>query len=252
MSKAMMEIKDLKAKIGDKEILKGLNLTLEPGKVHAVMGPNGAGKSTLSKTIVGHYDVEVTDGDIVYKDKSILDMEPEIRALEGIFMSFQHPVEIPGVNNAYFLRTAVNAKRKHEGKEELNAAEFLREMKKYLEMLGMKSDMISRNLNEGFSGGEKKRNEILQMLMLEPDLIILDEIDSGLDIDALRAVSEGINAMKDGKRSFLVITHYSRILDYIEPDYVHVLKNGRVVKTAGPELVAQLEEHGYDAIEENV
>ncbi len=245
-----LEIKDVHAKIGEKEILKGLNLELEPGKVHAIMGPNGAGKSTLSKTIVGHYDVEVTKGDILYKGKSILEMEPEERALEGIFLSFQHPVEIPGVNNAYFLRTALNAKRKHEGKEELNAAEFLREMKKYLEMLGMKADMISRSLNEGFSGGEKKRNEILQMLMLEPEVIILDEIDSGLDIDALRAVSEGINMMKDGKRSFLVITHYSRILDYIKPDYIHVLKDGRIIKTAGPELVAQLEEEGYESIEE--
>ncbi len=246
----VMKIENLEAKIGDKQILKGLNLELEPGKVHAIMGPNGAGKSTLSKTVVGHYDVEVTGGDIIYKGKSIVDMEPEERALEGIFLSFQHPVEIPGVNNAYFLRTALNAKRKHEGKEELNAAEFLREMKKHLEMLGMKSDMISRSLNEGFSGGEKKRNEILQMLILEPEVIILDEIDSGLDIDALRAVSEGINKMKDGKRTFLVITHYSRILDYIEPDYIHVLKDGKVIKTAGPELVAQLEEHGYDAIEE--
>jgi len=245
-----LEIKNVHAKIGEKEILKGLDLALEPGKVHAIMGPNGAGKSTLSKTIVGHYDVEVSEGDILYKGKSILDMEPEERALEGIFLSFQHPVEIPGVNNAYFLRMAVNAKRKHEGKEELNAAEFLREMKKYLEMLGMKADMISRSLNEGFSGGEKKRNEILQMLMLQPDVIILDEIDSGLDIDALRAVSEGINMMKDGKRSFLVITHYSRILDYIKPDYIHVLKEGRIIKTAGPELVAQLEEEGYESIEE--
>ncbi len=245
-----LEIENVHANIGEKEILRGLNLALEPGKVHAIMGPNGAGKSTLSKTIVGHYDVEVTEGDIRYKGKSILDMEPEERALEGIFLSFQHPVEIPGVNNAYFLRMAVNAKRKHEGKEELNAAEFLREMKKYLEMLGMKADMISRSLNEGFSGGEKKRNEILQMLMLQPDVIILDEIDSGLDIDALRAVSEGINMMKDGKRSFLVITHYSRILDYIKPDYIHVLKEGRIIKTAGSELVAQLEEEGYESIEE--
>jgi Fe-S cluster assembly ATP-binding protein len=243
-----LEIKNIHAKIGNKEILKGLDLNLEPGKVHAIMGPNGAGKSTLSKTIVGHYDVEVNEGEILYKGKSILEMEPEERALEGIFLSFQHPVEIPGVNNAYFLRTALNAKRKHEGKEELNAAEFLREMKKYLEMLGMKADMISRSLNEGFSGGEKKRNEILQMLILQPEVIILDEIDSGLDIDALRAVSEGINMMKDGKRSFLVITHYSRILDYIEPDYIHVLKEGRIIKTAGPELVAHLEEHGYDSI----
>ncbi len=246
----VMKIENLQAKIGEKKILKGLNLELEAGKVHAIMGPNGAGKSTLSKTIVGHYDVEVTGGDITYKGKSIIDMDAEERALEGIFLSFQHPVEIPGVNNAYFLRTALNAKRKHEGKEELNAAEFLRLMKSHLEMLGMKSDMISRSLNEGFSGGEKKRNEILQMLILEPEVIILDEIDSGLDIDALRAVSEGINKMKDGKRTFLVITHYSRILDYIEPDYIHVLKDGKVIKTAGPELVAQLEENGYDAIEE--
>ena len=250
MSTSIMDIQNLQAKIGDKEILKGLNLQLEPGKVHAIMGPNGAGKSTLSKALVGHYDVEITGGDIVYKGKSIKEMEPEERALEGVFLSFQHPVEIPGVNNAYFLRTALNAKRKHEGKEELNAAEFLRLMKEHLEMLGMKSDMISRSLNEGFSGGEKKRNEILQMLILEPEVIILDEIDSGLDIDALRAVSEGINKMKDGKRSFLVITHYSRILDYIEPDYIHVLKDGKIIKTAGPELVAELEENGYDAIEE--
>jgi len=247
---SVMKIENLQVKIGDKQILKGLNLELEPGKVHAIMGPNGAGKSTLSKALVGHYDVELTGGDIIYKGKNINDMEPEERALEGIFLSFQHPVEIPGVNNAYFLRTALNAKRKHEGKEELNAAEFLRLMRDHLEMLGMKSDMISRSLNEGFSGGEKKRNEILQMLILEPEVIILDEIDSGLDIDALRAVSEGINKMKDGKRSFLVITHYSRILDYIEPDYIHVLKEGRIIKTSGPELVAQLEEHGYDAIEE--
>ena len=246
-----MDIQNLQAKIGDKEILKGLNLKLEPGKVHAIMGPNGAGKSTLSKALVGHYDVELTGGDIIYNGKNINEMDAEERALEGIFLSFQHPVEIPGVNNAYFLRTALNAKLKHEGKEELNAAEFLRLMKGHLEMLGMKSDMISRSLNEGFSGGEKKRNEILQMLILEPNVIILDEIDSGLDIDALRAVSEGINKMKDGKRSFLVITHYSRILDYIEPDYIHVLKDGRIIKTAGPELVAQLEEHGYDSIEED-
>ncbi|MEA3417904.1 MAG: Fe-S cluster assembly ATPase SufC [Campylobacterota bacterium] len=245
----IMDIKDLHVKIGDKEILKGLNLTLEEGKVHAIMGPNGAGKSTLSKAIVGHYDIEVTQGNILYKGKSIVEMEPEERALEGIFLSFQHPAEIPGVNNAYFLRTALNAKRKHEGKEELNAAQFLRAMKEHLEALGMKSDMISRSLNEGFSGGEKKRNEILQMLILEPEVIILDEIDSGLDIDALRAVSEGINRMKDDKRTFLVITHYSRILDYIEPDYIHVLKEGKIVKTAGVELVEILEKDGYDSIE---
>ncbi|MBD3789953.1 MAG: Fe-S cluster assembly ATPase SufC [Campylobacterales bacterium] len=248
----MMKIENLKADIGTKEILKGLDLTLEEGKVHAIMGPNGAGKSTLSKAIVGHYDVKITGGNIIYKGQSIVDMEPENRALKGIFLSFQNPVEIPGVNNAYFLRTALNAKRKHNGLAELNAAEFLRIMKGHLEGLGMKADMISRSLNEGFSGGEKKRNEILQMLILEPDVIILDEIDSGLDIDALRAVSEGINKMKDGKRSFLVITHYSRILDYIKPDYIHVLKNGRIIKTAGPELVAKLEAEGYESIEEEI
>ncbi len=250
MSNVVMDIENLHARIGAKEILKGLNLQLEEGKVHAIMGPNGAGKSTLSKAITGHYDVEVTEGAIRYKGQNIVDWEPEDRALEGIFLSFQNPVEIPGVNNAYFLRTAVNAKRKHQGLEELNAAEFLREMKALVQELGMKPEMINRSLNEGFSGGEKKRNEILQMMMLQPDLIILDEIDSGLDIDALRAVSEGINKMKDGKRSFLVITHYSRILDYIEPDYIHVLKDGKIIKTAGPELVAELEEKGYGAIEE--
>jgi Fe-S cluster assembly ATP-binding protein len=244
----MMEIKDLQAKIGDKKILNGLNLTLEKGKVHAIMGPNGAGKSTLSKAIVGHYDIEVLGGEILYKGENIIEKEPEERALDGIFLSFQHPVEVAGVNNAYFLRTAVNAKRRHEGKDELNAAEFLREMKKQVETLGMKPDMISRSLNEGFSGGEKKRNEILQMQMLSPDMIVLDEIDSGLDIDALRAVSEGINSMKDGERSFLVITHYSRILDYIQPDYIHVLKDGKIVHTGGPELVAQLEEEGYESL----
>ena len=249
MSK-IVEIKNLKAKIGNKEILKGLNLDIEEGKVHAIMGPNGAGKSTLSKTIVGHFDVKVSDGEILYKGKNIVDWEPEERALEGIFLSFQHPVEIPGVNNAYFLRTAVNAKRRYEGKEELNAAEFLREMRRLANELGLKPELLNRSLNEGFSGGEKKRNEVLQMMMSKPDLVILDEIDSGLDIDALRAVSEGINKMKDGKRSFLVITHYSRILDYIKPDYIHVLKDGKIVKTAGPELVKELEEKGYSEFEE--
>jgi len=246
----MVQITNLHAKIGEKEILKGLDLTLEKGKVHAIMGPNGAGKSTLSKTIVGHYDVEVTEGHIVYKGKSLLDLTPEDRALEGIFMSFQNPVEVPGVNNAYFLRTALNAKRLKEGKEELNAAQFLRLMKEHLTNLGMKADMISRSLNEGFSGGEKKRNEILQMLILEPDVIILDEIDSGLDIDALKAVAEGINQIKNGERTFLVITHYSRILDYLKPDYIHVLKEGKILKTAGVELVDKLESEGYDWIKD--
>jgi len=247
----ILEIKDLKAKIGNKDILKGLNLDLQEGKVHVIMGPNGAGKSTLSKAIVGHYGVDVTDGKILYKGKNIVNEEPEERALEGIFLSFQSPVEISGVNNAYFLRTAVNARRKAIGKAELNAAEFLREMKALVVELGMKPELINRSLNEGFSGGEKKRNEILQMMMLEPDVIILDEIDSGLDIDALRDVSKGINKMKDGKRSFLVITHYSRILDYIKPDYIHVLKGGQIVHTGGPELVEKLEDKGYSSFEEN-
>ncbi len=248
----MIEIKNIHAKIGNKSILKGLNLKLEKGKIHAIMGPNGAGKSTLSKAIVGHYDVCVTEGEIIYKDKDILQISPEERALEGIFLSFQNPVEIPGVNNAYFLRTALNAKEKYEGKKETNAAEFLKLMRKHAKQLDMKPDMISRALNDGFSGGEKKRNEILQMEILEPDVIILDEIDSGLDIDALRAVSEGINRMKNSERTFLIITHYSRILDYIEPDYIHVLKDGRIVKTGGADLVKTLEAEGYQAIQKEI
>ncbi len=246
----MLEIKDLRAKIGEKEIIKGLNLNLEKGKVHAIMGPNGAGKSTLSKTIVGHYEVEVTGGTILFKGENIVDMEPEERALKGIFMSFQNPVEVPGVTNAYFLRTAVNAKREYEGKEPLNPADFLRMAREYAKLLGMKPEMLNRSLNVGFSGGEKKRNEILQMLMLDPDLIILDEIDSGLDIDALKAVSEGINKIKGPDKTFLIITHYSRILDYVDPDFIHVMKDGKVVKTGGYDLVKKLEAEGYQAIEE--
>nr|WP_304411913.1 Fe-S cluster assembly ATPase SufC [Nitratiruptor sp. SB155-2] len=241
----MMKINNLHAKIGEKEILKGIDLELFKGKVHAIMGPNGAGKSTLSKTIVGHPDVEVTEGEILYKGKNIVEMEPEERALEGIFMSFQHPVEIPGVNNAYFLRTALNAKRKHQGLKPLNAAEFLRLLKEKIKELGMREEMIHRSLNEGFSGGEKKLNEILQMEILEPDFVILDEIDSGLDIDALKKVSEAINNMRDENRTFMIITHYRKILDYIEPDYVHVLKNGKVLRTGGLEIVDALEKEGY-------
>lgn len=248
----IMEIKELKANIGNKEILKGINLDLEKGKVHAIMGPNGAGKSTLSKAIVGHYDVTVTGGDILFKGESIIDLSPEERALRGIFLSFQNPVEVPGVNNAYFLRTALNAKREFEGKEPLNAAEFLKLLRGYMEDLGMSPDMIHRALNVGFSGGEKKRNEILQMRVLEPELIILDEIDSGLDIDALKAVSEQINKMNDGERTFLVITHYSRLLDYINPDYIHVLQDGKIVKTGGRELVEMLEDEGYKALEKDL
>ena len=246
----MMNIKNLTVNIGDKMILDRFELKVEKGTVHAIMGLNGSGKSTLAKAIVGHYDVKITNGEILYKGNSILDMEPEKRALEGIFLSFQNPIEIPGVNNAYFLRTAVNAKREYEGKKAYNAAEFLKQMRGHVEQLGMKTEMIQRSLNEGFSGGEKKRNEILQMEMLEPDLIILDEIDSGLDIDALKAVAEGINRMKNGERSFLVITHYSRILDYIDPNYIHVLQDGKIVKTGGAELGKELEAEGYGAIKE--
>ena len=241
----MMKLNNLHAKIGEKEILKGIDLELLKGKVHAIMGPNGAGKSTLSKAIVGHPDVEITEGEIIYKDKNIVELEPEERALEGIFMSFQHPVEIPGVNNAYFLRTALNAKRKHQGLKPLNAAEFLRLLKEKIKELGMREEMIHRSLNEGFSGGEKKLNEILQMEILEPNFVILDEIDSGLDIDALKKVSEAINNMRDENRTFMIITHYRKILDYIEPDYVHVLKNGKVLKTGGLEIVDALEKEGY-------
>ena len=247
----MITVKKLTVNIGDKTILNGLDLNVEKGSVHAIMGLNGSGKSTLTKAIIGHYDVTVTGGEILYKGKSIIETEPEQRALEGIFASFQNPVEIAGVNNAYFLRAAVNAKREHEGRKPLNAAEFLKLMREKAEELGMKTEMIQRSLNEGFSGGEKKRNEILQMEMLEPDLIILDEIDSGLDIDALKAVAEGINRMKNGERSFIIITHYSRILDYIDPDYIHVLQNGRIVKTGGAELVKILEAEGYKGIEES-
>ena len=246
----MMTINNLTVQIGEEEILKGLDLSIEKGTVHAVMGLNGSGKSTLSKAIVGHYDVDVTDGEIIYKNKNITNIPAEERALEGIFLSFQNPIEVPGVNNAYFLRTALNAKREHEGKKVLNAAQFLKLMRKHVEQLGMKSEMIQRSLNEGFSGGEKKRNEILQMEVLEPELIILDEIDSGLDIDALKAVADGINRMKNGERSFIVITHYNRILDYIDPDYVHVLQDGKIVKTGGAELAKELESEGYGAIRE--
>ena len=248
----MIQIKNLHVSIGDNDILKGVNLTLEAGKVHVLMGPNGAGKSTLTKAIVGHYDIKVTEGEIIYKDKDILKMQPEERALEGIFLSFQNPVEVAGVNNAYFLRTALNAKEKYHNQKETNAAEFLKLMRVHVEQLSMSTDMIARGLNDGFSGGEKKRNEILQMEILQPDLIMLDEIDSGLDIDALKAVSEGINRMKDGKRTFLIITHYRRILDYIHPDYIHVLQDGKIVKTGGPELIDILESQGYHALQKDI
>lgn len=245
---SVLKIENLSAKIGDNEILKDLNLELEQGKVHVIMGPNGAGKSTLTKAIVGHYDLEVTKGSITYKDENISELSPEEKALRGIFLSFQDPVEIPGVNNSYFLRTALNAKREFEGKKPLNAAEFLKLLRGVIAEVGMDNKMITRSLNVGFSGGEKKRNEILQMRVLEPELIMLDEIDSGLDIDALKKVSEQINKMNDGTRTFLVITHYKRLLEYIKPDVIHVLQDGKIVKTGGNEIVELLEKDGYEAI----
>ena len=248
----MMQIKDLKIKIGGKQILNGVNLELEKGKVHVLMGINGSGKSTLTKAIVGHYDVEVLGGEVMYKGKNILELPPEERALEGVYLSFQNPIEIAGVNNAYFLRTALNAKEKYQGKKETNAAEFLKLMRSHVEQLGMSPDMIVRSLNDGFSGGEKKRNEILQMEILQPDVILLDEIDSGLDIDALKAVAEGINRMKNNERTFLIITHYRRVLDYIAPDLVHILQDGVIVKTGGLELVDLLESEGYQAISKDM
>ncbi|MBC8236702.1 MAG: Fe-S cluster assembly ATPase SufC [Helicobacteraceae bacterium] len=248
----MIDIKNIHVDIGEKSILKGVDLSLEKGKVHVLMGTNGSGKSTLTKAIVGHYDTTVTKGEIFYNNKNIVELSPEQRALEGIFLSFQNPIEIAGVNNAYFLRTALNAKERFDGKKETNAASFLRLMKKHVSQLGMHQDMLIRSLNDGFSGGEKKRNEILQMEVLQPDLILLDEIDSGLDIDALKAVADGINRMRDGERTFLIITHYRRILDYVTPDYVHILQDGQIVKSGGFELVDILESQGYQAIQKDI
>ncbi|MDB2562351.1 Fe-S cluster assembly ATPase SufC [Sulfurimonas sp.] len=248
----MIDIKNLHIKIGDKKILNGVDLSLQKGKVHVLMGINGSGKSTLTKAIAGHFDIDVLDGEVLYKGKNLLDLSAEERALEGLFLSFQNPTEIAGVNNAYFLRTALNAKEKHQGKKETNAAEFLKLMRKHIEQLDMSQDMIARSLNDGFSGGEKKRNEILQMEILQPDIILLDEIDSGLDIDALKSVAEGINRMKNQQRTFLIITHYRRILDYIAPDFVHILQDGRIVKTGGLELVDTLESKGYEGIRKDM
>lgn len=242
----MLKIKNLRANIGDKEILKGLNLEVNPGEIHAIMGPNGAGKSTLSSVLVGHPAYEVTEGEIEFEGKSILDLEAEERAHLGMFLSFQYPVEIPGVSMVNFMRAAVNEHRKANGQEPMSASEFLKVMKEKRALVELDSNLASRSVNEGFSGGEKKRNEIFQMAMLEPKLAILDETDSGLDIDALRVVANGVNALRSPERSAIVITHYQRLLDYIKPDFVHVLHNGRIVKSGGPELALELEEKGYD------
>jgi len=246
----MLEIKDLNASIGGTDILRGLSLEVRAGEVHAIMGPNGSGKSTLAQVIAGHDDYKVTSGSVMYKGSSLLELEPEERAREGIFLGFQYPVEIPGVNNAYLLKAAVNAKRKHQGLTEIDAFEFLKLAKEKMALLDMDPKFLNRGVNEGFSGGEKKRNEILQMAMLEPTLAILDETDSGLDIDALRAVAQGVNALRSPDRAIVLVTHYQRLLDYVEPDYVHVLSEGRIARSGDKSLALELEEKGYDWVRE--
>ena len=246
----MLEVKNLHAKIGDKEILRGINLTIQDGETCAVMGPNGSGKSTLSAVLVGNPLYEVTEGSVTYNGKDLLAMKPEERANEGLFLSFQYPVEIPGVSMINFLKAAVNEKRKYHGLPELKAAEFLKLMNEKRKIVELDSKFTRRSVNEGFSGGEKKRNEIFQMAMLEPTLRILDETDSGLDVDALRIVAEGVNKLKTPQTSTIVITHYERLLDILKPETIHVLYHGRIVKTAGPELAKEIEDRGYDWIKE--
>ena len=246
----MLEVTNLKSRIGDTEILRGLSLSVKAGEVHAIMGPNGSGKSTLAQVIAGHQDYVVTGGDVTYKGNDLLELEPEERAHEGIFLGFQYPVEIPGVNNAYLLKAAINAKRKHQGLGEVDAFEFLKLAREKMAMLGMDPKFLNRGVNEGFSGGEKKRNEILQMAMLEPSLAILDETDSGLDIDALKAVAEGVNTLRSPDRAIVLVTHYQRLLDYIVPDFVHVLARGSIVRSGEKHLALELEEKGYGWIED--
>ena len=245
----MLELNNLHVEVENKEILRGIDLKIKAGEMHAIMGLNGSGKSTLSNAITGRENYNVTKGDITFKDESILEMEPNERALAGIFMSFQYPTVIPGVNNTYFLRAAVNAKKKYNGEKEYDAASFLKFIKSKLKEVEMDAKYLKRAVNEGFSGGEKKRNEMLQLLCLEPELAIMDETDSGLDIDALKIISKGINKYKNSSRSFLVITHYQRLLKYIEPDTVHVLIDGKIVKSGGKELALELEEKGYGWLE---
>ncbi len=241
----MLTIFNLHAKVGDKEILRGITLKINPGEVHAIMGPNGSGKSTLAGVLAGRDAYEVTEGDVLFNGKNLLDMDAEERAREGLFLAFQYPVEIPGVSNRVFLQAALNSVRKHKGEPELDAAEFLALMRRKSKILHMSDDLLKRPVNEGFSGGEKKRNEIFQMAVLDPKLAILDETDSGLDIDALRIVSDGVNALRSKERGILVITHYQRLLNHIVPDFVHVLVNGRIVKSGGKELALELEAKGY-------
>jgi Fe-S cluster assembly ATP-binding protein len=245
----MLEISGLHARVGKNEILKGIDLKVGTGEIHAVMGPNGSGKSTLAGVLAGRPEYEVTEGSILYEGKDLLEMDPEERAREGIFLAFQYPVEIPGVNNAYFLKAALNAVRKHRGLPELDAIEFMQLVRDRMKLLEMDQALMSRPVNEGFSGGEKKRNEIFQMAVLEPRLSILDETDSGLDIDALKVVAGGVNALRSPDRSAIVVTHYQRLLNYIVPDYVHVLSDGRIVRSGGKELALALEEKGYGWLE---
>src|SRR3954449_11084906 len=246
----MLSIKNLHARVDDKEILRGLDLEVKPGEIHALMGPNGSGKSTLAGVLAGRDAYDVTQGTVLYEGKDLLDMDPEERAREGVFLAFQYPVEIPGVSNMYFLRAALNAVRKHRGEPELDAGAFLKLVKSKLKVLHVGDDLLKRPVNEGFSGGEKKRNEIFQMAVLEPKLCILDETDSGLDIDALKSVADGVNALRSPERATLVITHYQRLLNFIVPDKVHVLSGGRIVRSGGPELALELEAKGYGWVEE--
>lgn len=244
----MLEIKNLHANVDGKQILRGINLTVNSGEVHAIMGPNGAGKSTLSNVLAGRDGYEVTQGEVIYRGENLLELEPEERAQRGVFLAFQYPVEIPGVSNVYLLKAALNAVRKYQGLEEVDAMDFLTLVREKMKLVKMDESFLHRSVNEGFSGGEKKRNEILQMALLEPALSILDETDSGLDIDALRVVSEGVNALRAADRSIVMITHYQRLLDYIVPDYVHVLSEGRIVKSGDKELAKELEKSGYSWI----
>ncbi|MGH8123179.1 MAG: Fe-S cluster assembly ATPase SufC [Rudaea sp.] len=246
----MLKIKNLHVRVAGKEILKGLSLNANAGEVHAIMGPTGAGKSTLGNVLAGREGYQVTQGTIEYNGRNLLELEPEARAAEGVFLAFQYPVEIPGVNNTYFLRTALNAQRKYRGEGELDSMQFLKRVREKLAVLHLQDELLHRAVNEGFSGGEKKRNEIFQMALLEPKLAILDETDSGLDIDAMKLVADGVNAMRDPARAFLVITHYQRLLDYIVPDVVHVLADGRIVESGDATLAHRLEEHGYAWIAE--
>jgi Fe-S cluster assembly ATP-binding protein len=242
----MLEIKNLHAEVAGKPILRGIDLIVRPGETHAIMGPNGSGKSTLSHVLAGREGYTVTDGSVTFNGRSLLELEPEERAGEGVFLAFQYPVEIPGVNNTYMLKAALNGIRAYRGEPELSAVDFLKLVKARVKAVGLDEGLLNRPVNEGFSGGEKKRNEVFQMSVLEPRLAILDETDSGLDIDALKAVAAGVNALRDEARSFIVVTHYQRLLDYIVPDYVHVLSKGRIIKTGGKELALELEARGYD------